>query len=88
MASGFAEYRVCLSRDEETELIVADIPTLGIADDGPDAPTALDSVREMALFHIEGLIEEGKAVPTEASQEEGIFIRIRLPARAHPAASL
>ncbi len=88
MAGVFAEYRVCLFRDEETDLIVADVPTLGIADDGPDAPSALDSVREMALFHIEGLIEEGKEVPVEACQEEGIFIRIRLPARAHPTASL
>ena len=55
MAGDFADYRVLLSWDEETELIVADIPTWGIADDGPDAPTALDSVCEMALFHIEGL---------------------------------
>lgn len=88
MAGDFAEYRVCLSRDEDTGLVVADIPVLGIADDGPDAPAALDSVREMALFHIEGLIEDGKEVPLEARQEEGIFIRIRLPARAHPTAAL
>ena len=87
MASDFAEYRVCLSWDEETGLVVADIPALGIADDGPDATTALDSVREMAAFHVEGLVEEGMEVPREAWQEEGIFIRIRLPARAHPTAS-
>lgn len=77
MAGDFAEYRVCLCWDAETELMVADVPALGIADDGPDAPSALDSVREMALFHIEGLIEEGKEVPVEARTEEGIFIRIR-----------
>lgn len=88
MAGDFAEYRVCLSWDAETELMVADVPALGIADDGPDATSALDSVREMALFHIEGLIEEGKEVPVEARPEEGIFIRIRLPARAHRTAPL
>ncbi len=88
MPASFIDYRFIVSYDAETGLVIAEIPALGIADDGPDANAALDSVREMALFHIEGLIEGGKEVPVEARQEEGIFIRIRLPARAHPTASL
>ena len=82
MSKEFADYRVCLSWDSETKLVVADIPALGIADDGPDAPTALDSVREMAEFHLECLAEEGSEVPMETDVGEGVFIRVRFPIRA------
>ena len=75
MAGVFAEYRVCLFRDEETDLIVADVPTLGIADDGPDAPAAFESVREMALFHIECLLDEGEQLPG-SDEGEGVYIRV------------
>ena len=68
MNQGFVEYKVCLSWDSETSQMVAAIPALGISDYGPDTNAALDSVREMALFHIEGLIEEGKEVPMEAHE--------------------
>ena len=86
MAGDFAEYRVCLSWDEETGLVVADIPALGIADDGPDATTALESVREMALFHIECLLDEGEQLP-EPDEGEGVYIRVQVPVRATQAAS-
>ncbi len=82
MPKEFADYRVCLSWDPETKLVVADIPALGIADDGPDASTALDSVREMAAFHLECLAEEGSRVPVETYEGEGVFIRVRFPSRA------
>ena len=82
MAERFVDYKVCLSWDAETELVVADLPALGIADDGPDAPAALDSVREMAAFHIEGLIEKGQRVPEEPDRGEGVFIRTQVPVYA------
>ena len=82
MPHRFVDYKVSLLWDDETALVVADVPALGIADDGTDAPTALDSVREMAAFHIEGLIEKGQHIPEEPDQGEGVFIRVRVPVRA------
>ncbi len=79
MAERLVDYKVCLSWDKETGLVIADLPALGIADDGPDAPAALDSVREMAAFHIEGLIEKGQRVPEEPDQGVGAYIRVQVP---------
>ena len=82
MPAGFIDYRVVVSHDEETGLTIADIPTLGIADDGLDANTALDNLCQMAAFHIECLVDEGKQIPREPDRESRIFIRVRLPSRS------
>ncbi len=85
MDAEHVQYKVCLTWDEETGLMVADIPALGIADDGPDTPTALDSVREMALFHMECLLDEREQLP-ESDEGEGVYIRVQVPVRADQAA--
>ena len=79
---GFAEYLVSVSRDEETGQVVAEIPTLQIADYGLDSEEALARLRDMTVFHLEALAEEGIAVPVEGPDAEGLFIQVRLPAHA------
>ncbi|MBI4234645.1 MAG: type II toxin-antitoxin system HicB family antitoxin [Chloroflexi bacterium] len=78
----FYEFRVVLSRDAETGHIVAEVPALDIADYGADAEEALQHIQEMLAFHLECLFEEGQPIPTEPSNEEGLYLRVRVPARA------
>jgi predicted RNase H-like HicB family nuclease len=75
-------YRVLFSRDPETKSVVAEIPALGIADHGADMPETLDRIRDMLAFHLESLHEEGKPIPQEACEEEGLYLRVRVPAHA------
>ena len=81
MPAGFIDYRVVVSHDEETGQTVAEIPALGIADDGSDANTALDNLCQMATFHLECLLDEGEQVP-ESDEGEGVYIRVQVPVRA------
>lgn len=76
------EYRVSVSRDPETDRIVAEIPALQIADYGKDLPEALTHLEEMLRFHLECLQEEGKPIPVERDIEEGFYLRVKLPAHA------
>ena len=75
-------YRVLLTKDPETGQVVAEIPTLKIADFGADVPEALDQLRAMLAFHIECLREEGKAIPAEEGEDEGLYLRVKLPPHA------
>ncbi len=75
-------YRVLVTKDPETGSVVAEIPTLQIADFGADVPEALERLRAMLSFHLECLQEEGKPVPSEEADEEGFFLRVKLPAHA------
>ena len=77
-----ADYKVRLQRDAETNQLVADIPALGINDYAPDEASALDSLQEMAAFHLECLFEEGAPAPVETDESEGVFIRVRRPSCA------
>lgn len=76
------DYKVRLQWDAETNQVVADIPALGISDYVPDAALAFESLREMAAFHLECLLEEGTPAPVETDESEGVFIRVRRPSRA------
>ena len=82
MDSKCANYKVRLQWDAETQQMVAEIPALGIGDYGANSASALESLREMAAFHLECLSEEGKAAPAETDDGEGVFIRVRRPSRA------
>ena len=83
MASAeYLEYQLGIYRDPETGFVVAEVPALGIADDGEDQDEALANIRKLAAFHIDCLIEEGEAIPAETRGGEGIYLRIRRPARA------
>jgi predicted RNase H-like HicB family nuclease len=75
-------YRVLFSRDPQTKSVVAEIPVLGIADHGADLPETLDRLRDMISFHLECLQEEGKPIPRDPGEEEGLYLRVRLPAHA------
>ena len=75
-------YRVLVTKDPETGQVVAEIPTLQIADFGADLPEALDHLRAMLTFHIECLREEGKPIPAEEGEEEGLYLRVKLPPHA------
>jgi predicted RNase H-like HicB family nuclease len=55
--------RVVVSKDPETGSVVAEIPTLQIADFGADVPEALDRLQAMLAFHLECLQEEGEPAP-------------------------
>ncbi len=61
------EYRVVVRRDEETRSVVAEIPTLHLADYGADVPEALDRLQAMLAFHLDSLAEEGSD-PLRASR--------------------
>jgi predicted RNase H-like HicB family nuclease len=59
-------YRVVITRDSETGSVVAEVPALGIADQGADVPEALANIKAMVAFHVECLQEEGEpALPGE-----------------------
>ncbi len=76
------EYRVVLVRDTAKNRVVAEIPTLSIADFGADTPEALSRLRDMLAFHLECLQGEGKPIPEESASEEGLYLRVKVPARA------
>ena len=82
--SSALQYRVLFTKDEETGSVVAEIPTLCLADYGADVPKALDRLRAMLTFHLDCLHEEGKPFPVEQEQEkeEGFYLRVNLPAHA------
>lgn len=75
-------YRVLVTKDSQTGRVVAEIPTLQIADFGADLPEALDQLRAMLTFHLECLREEGKPIPAEEGEDEGLYIRVKLPPHA------
>jgi hypothetical protein len=64
----FLQYHVSVSRDAETGQVVAEIPTLQIADYGKDLPESLNHLEEMPRFHLECLQVEGKPIPEEREQ--------------------
>jgi predicted RNase H-like HicB family nuclease len=76
------EYRVLVTKDQETGSVVAEIPVLRIADFGADVPEALDRLKAMVSFHLECLLEEGKPIPSEGEDQEGLYLRVKLPAHA------
>ena len=75
-------YRVKLSRDDATGLAVAEVPALGIADDGADSSEALANIQEMAAFHLQCLAEEGEPIPLETHKGEGVYLHVKHPLRA------
>jgi len=78
----FLEYRVLITRDPDTGQVVAEVPTLGLADYGTDLPDALKHVEELLRFHLECLQEEGKSIPREQKTDEGFYFRLKFPAHA------
>lgn len=64
----FLQYHVSVSRDAETGQVVAEIPTLQIADYGKDLPESLNHLEEMLRFHLECLQVEGNPIPEEREQ--------------------
>jgi predicted RNase H-like HicB family nuclease len=75
-------YRVAVSKDPETGAVVAEIPALGVADQGADVPEALANIKAMVAFHVACLQEEGEPIPRCEDAEEGLYVHVRLPARA------
>jgi predicted RNase H-like HicB family nuclease len=59
------QYRVIVTKDEETGSIVAEVPALHLADYGGDLPEALGRLQSMLTFHLDCLREEGKPFPEE-----------------------
>ena len=78
----FHQFQVIVQRDHKTGQVVAEVPALDIADFGIDSQEALDRLREMLTFHLECLVSEGKPVPLEEPQAEGLYLRVRLPVGA------
>jgi predicted RNase H-like HicB family nuclease len=76
------QYRVIVTKDEETGSIVAEVPALDLADYGGDLPEALGRLQSMLTFHLDCLREEGKPFPVERGDEEGFYLRVHLPAHA------
>jgi predicted RNase H-like HicB family nuclease len=76
-ASGFYESQARLTKDKDTGQVVAEVPTLDIADYGVDSQEALQRLRKMVAFHLESLIDEGKPIPSEKRVGEGLYLRVR-----------
>ncbi len=76
------QYRVMMMKDPETGSVVAEIPALGIADQGADVPEALANIKAMVAFHVECLQEEGEPIPPGEEGEEGFYVHVKLPAHA------
>lgn len=80
--SSMLQYRVVVTKDEETGCVVAEVPALGIADQGADAQEALTNIKAMVTFHVECLQEEGEPIPAAEEGEEGFYVHVKLPAHA------
>jgi predicted RNase H-like HicB family nuclease len=76
------QYRIVVAKDPETGCVVAEVPALGIADQGIDVPEALANMKAMVTFHVECLQEEGEPIPSGEVGEEGLYVHVRLPAQA------
>ena len=57
--------RVLVTKDTETGSVVAEMPALGIADQGVDVSEALANIKAVVAFYVECLQEEGEPIPTE-----------------------
>ena len=68
-ASSMLQYRVVVTKDPETGSVVAEVPALGIADQGADVQAALTNIKAMVAFHVECLQEEGEPIPGEKDVE-------------------
>lgn len=69
-------YRVIIEKerfDDGTPVYVAQVPTLGIADDGLTIEEALKNIKEMIKFHVECLIEEGENIPAPDNINDSII---------------
>lgn len=77
--SGFYEFQIRVIKDKDTGQVVAEVPTLDIADYGADSQEALKRLRKMVTFHLESLIDEGKPVPQEKRVGEGLYLRVVTP---------
>lgn len=66
-------------KDPETGSVVAEVPALGIADQGVDVPEALANIKAMVAFHVECLQEEGEPIPPGEEGEEGSYLHVMLP---------
>lgn len=75
-------YHVVFAGDPETASVVAEIPALQIADFGADVPEVLERLQDMAIFHRDCLVREGKPIPTEEREEAGLYLRVKLPPHA------
>ncbi len=71
------QYQVVFTRDSETASVVAEIPTLQIADFGADMPETLERLQAMVAFHLDCLRQEGKPIPTEKGEEAGFYLRVK-----------
>lgn len=78
-APAILQYRVLMMKDPETGSVVAEVPALGIADQGVDVPEALANIKAMVAFHVECLQEEGEAIPPGEEGEEGFYLHVKLP---------
>ena len=78
----YVEYQVKVFRDKASGLVVAEVPVLGVADDGADHSEALANLRQMVAFHLQCLAEEGEPIPSETRRGEGLYLRVKRPARA------
>ncbi|MBM3943425.1 MAG: hypothetical protein FJ316_10995 [SAR202 cluster bacterium] len=76
------EYRVRLLKDKETGQVVAEIPTLGIADYGLDSQQALHRLQRMVVFHLECLLAEGQPIPREKRSHRGLYLKVPYPLNA------
>jgi predicted RNase H-like HicB family nuclease len=74
--SGFYEFQVRVIKDKDAGQVVAEVPTLDIADYGADSQEALQCLRKMVTFHLESLIDEGKSIPQEKRVGEGFYVRV------------
>ena len=73
------QFRVILTHDSQTGQTVAQVPALDIADYGVDTSESLSHLQEMLAFHLECLAVEGKPIPQEESQDEGLYLQVRVP---------
>jgi predicted RNase H-like HicB family nuclease len=72
-------YYVGFTRDPETASVVAEIPALQIADFGADVPEALERLQAMVTFHLDCLVQEGRAIPAGEREEAGLYLRVKPP---------
>lgn len=81
-SDGIHEFSVRLLKDGETGQVVAEVPTLDLADYGADSQQAFDRLQKMVAFHLECLEAEGKPIPQEKSTGEGLYLRVKSSAPA------
>jgi len=72
-------YTVVYEQDAESGQVCASFPALNLATHGRTLEEARAMAREALELHLEGLVEEGMAIPPDVVEIERIVVDVPMP---------